>query len=144
MRRTVNERLAQIGVAARRSRGAAAATAGCLVALVVALGAGAIVVGAGVGADAFDPWAAGGGAALRTAIGAFAVGLICGPAALVVRRRYARRRAGVVRKEGRAALEEIVEALLVVPTLALLAEHREVRELAATAALREPPPGPSA
>jgi len=141
VRRTVNERLAQIGVAARRSRGAAAATITCLIALVVALAAGAVLVVAGLRTDAFDPWAVGGGAALRIAIGAVAVGLICGPAALVIRRRYARRRAGVVRREGRAALGEIVDAQLVFPTLALLGEHREVRELAATAARREPPPG---
>ena len=139
VRRTVNDGLAQIGVAARRSRGAAVASVACLIALVVALAAGAVVAVAGAGADSFDPWAVGGGAALRIAIGAVAVALICGPAALVIRRRDARRRAGVVRREGRAALDAIVEAQLVVPTLELLGEHREVRELAATAARREPP-----
>ena len=133
LRQAVDKQLATIGVATRRSRAATALTVTGAVAALIAVATGVLVWTGG----AAPGWAAGG--ALPLGWGALA--LVVGSAALLVRRHDARRRAAAVRRDGRTALEEIVHALLVGPTVDVLAEHREVRELVAAAGRRQPPTG---
>ncbi|QTE31339.1 50S ribosome-binding GTPase [Pengzhenrongella sicca] len=137
LRRGVDARLADVGIAARRSRGALVLTLAAAVAAVGAVAAGLVAAwpllsgGAGSVTD---------GVALPLTLALVLLALVLGATALLVRRRDARRRAAIVQRDGRAGLDEIVERLLVVPTLDLLSEHREVRELAVAAGRREPPP----
>ncbi|HEY5518475.1 MAG TPA: GTPase [Cellulomonas sp.] len=140
LRRAVDERLAQVGVAARRSRGAVVLALACAAAVLGALVTGSVALGSlgASGADAAGMLAAGLQAPMPFAFALLGLGLVLGPLAILVRRRDARRRAATVRADGRAALGEIVEAQLVGPTLAVLGEHRAVRELATFAAAREP------
>lgn len=135
LRRAVDQRLAEVGVAARPSRGATVLAAACAAALVGALVTGSVALGALIGDQAR---AADVGSRLPAVLALLGLGLALGATARLVRRRAARRRAAVVRGESLSALGEIVEARLVAPTLAVLGEHREVRELAAVAAAREP------
>jgi hypothetical protein len=70
------------------------------------------------------------GAAAWPAIGLAVLALVLFAVAGAVRRATARERAAAVRSAGRAALEGVVRAELVGPSLALVGEHREVRDLA--------------
>ena len=146
LRRAVDERLAKVAVTVLPSRGAAAFAIACVVAV-----AGAVVTGARAlltlfGADAAASWLGGAGfeIPLPVALGLFVFGVLFAALALAVRRRDGLARAAAMRRDGRAALGEIVEEHLVVPTLAVLGEHREVRELAAVAAALEPTTAPTA
>ena len=139
LRDAVDHRLAQVGLVARRSR---VAIGLAIVGAIVGVGA-LVATWAVVGAPAGSELDAGGISGLPLVIALLALGVLLGVAAVLVRRRDARLRADVVRREGRAALAEIVEAHLVAPTLAVLAEHREVRELAAGAASLGPTPAGS-
>jgi len=136
LRNAVDERLAAVGVAARPARAAMVLAIGCLAAVLGALVVGffTLVPQVGSGAAATALRADGLGAGLPVVLVLLALGLVLGPTAFWLRRRDARRRAELVRHDGRSALGEIVEAHLAVPTLEVLAEHREVRELAASAA----------
>jgi len=136
LRHGVDESLAAIGVAAGRSRRAFWLGVIGAVALVGALVTGSAVVGSWVGAAFGLDQAVG----APLFVGLLGLGAVLEVAAVLVRRRDARRRADVVRREGRAALGGIVEARLVAPTLGLLAEHREVRELAVGASVFGPTP----
>ncbi|GAA2724857.1 GTPase [Cellulomonas aerilata] len=134
LRQDVDRALHAVAVAARRSRSALVAGVAAVVAGLAALVVAALVVGASV-TDA-------GG--LDRAAGRWATPLLAGVLALVavllalvaaaLRRRAGRRRAAAVLGEGRSALDDVVAARLVAPTLAVLGEHREVRTLAAAAA----------
>ncbi|RYV52361.1 GTPase [Pengzhenrongella frigida] len=137
LRQAVDARMVAVGIAARRSRGAIVLAVAAVAAVIGALATGSVALGARVGAD--SDWIS--GLVVAGALLGLAVVLVV--SAVLVRRRDARRRATVVRRDGRAALGEIVEARLVQPTLALLGEHREVRGLAAGAATFAPTAGPS-
>ena len=140
LRRAVDARLATVGVAARRSRGAGVLSAACFVAVLGTLVAGALAVWTSLGAAAGSSDAAG-GVALPLALAFGGVALVVGPLAVLVRRRDARRRAAAVRRDGHAALREIVAQHLAAPTLEVLGEHRDVRELALGATVSEPTTG---
>ena len=136
LRDAVDRRLAQVGLEVRRSRGAIGLAIAGAVALLGALVVGWTVVGAPAGSERD----LGGISGSPLAIALLVLAALLGVSAVLVRRRDARRRADVVRREGSAGLAEIVEAHLAVPTLAILAEHREVRELALVAGAFGPTP----
>ncbi|MGV8967255.1 MAG: GTPase [Cellulomonas sp.] len=136
LRDDADQQLTQVGLGVRRSRGAIGLAIAAGAALVGALVVAWTVVGAPSGSE-LD---VGGVSGLPLAIALLVLAVALGVVALLVRRRDARRRADVVRRDGRAALGKIVEEHLVMPTLAVLAEHREVRELAAGAGAFGPTP----
>jgi len=65
--------------------------------------------------------------------GAAVLALLLLAAARLARGRAARRRAAVLAEEGRRALAAVVDRCLVAPTVAVLEDHRAVREAAALA-----------
>ncbi|MGN8245846.1 GTPase [Cellulomonas soli] len=128
LRLAVADSLVGVAVAARRSGWAALTT----VAAIVVLGLGVLLAAVAVGSRF------GGGEPANgwTTVGA--VVLVAGGVALLVlaaavRRAAARRRAAGVLRAGRSALEQVALVRLAEPTQAVLAEHRRVRELAASA-----------
>ena len=138
LRRAVDERLSGVGVSVARSRGALVLAVAGVAAVLGALVAGTVGIWPLLGARASGSPGARAGV-LPLTLGLAALAMALGAMALLVRRREARRRAESVRSDGRAALSEIVEARLTGPTLVLLGEHEEVRELAAAAARCDPP-----
>jgi hypothetical protein len=139
LRLAVDGSLHGVPVDVRRSRGAltagiAAALAGLAAVAVAALLVVAAVADGGSADRATQAWASPVLGGVLAAV-ALALALVAG----ALRRRLGRRRAAAVRREGRAALGEVVASGLVTPTLAVLTEHREVRELAASAAARPSP-----
>lgn len=125
--------LADVETQARPSRAAGVVKVLAALAWLVALAAGAVVVGEILmtaldgGGVTWPGW----GAAALTAVVAAGAGAVLVPAVLAVRRWSARPRAAAVRRDGRAALGRVVDERLVAPTREVLDEHREVRELAA-------------
>ncbi|HEX5333990.1 MAG TPA: GTPase [Cellulomonas sp.] len=128
LRREVDDVLAHVTVATRRSRLATGLFASSLVVAGCALAAGSVALGLrlgrGSGTADDNPWAWLAAAALLGGAVLLAVG------AHVARRAAARRRSERVLREGRAALEGVARRLLADPTVEVFAEHRRVRELA--------------
>ncbi|WP_298460531.1 GTPase [uncultured Cellulomonas sp.] len=143
----VGSALPGVTPAARRSRAATAfAFASVVLGLAAVAVAGALGADALLGTDVADavagvPVTAGLGAGLAVLLAVLALGAWA--VARSARRRAARRRSATVRREGRAAVEDVVAHRLVEPTLALLAEHRHVRDLAGTAAADDHPIAPA-
>jgi GTP-binding protein EngB required for normal cell division len=135
LRVEIDDALARVPVAARRSR---LATTGFTLSVLAAFGAvfaGSIALGADLGS------VGGGGAeanewALPTAIALAVAALTLLVVAFVVRRALARRRADRVLREGRAGLEGVARTRLAEPAAEVVAEHRRVRELVAAATVR--------
>ena len=88
---------------------------------------GSVAVGSLVGTGEPNVWAPVGAVVLLVAA------VVAFVAAGAARRSAGRRRTARVLQDGRAALENVARARLAVPTEAVLAEHRTVRELVATA-----------
>ncbi|GIG22830.1 hypothetical protein Cch01nite_35540 [Cellulomonas chitinilytica] len=127
LRLAVTDALTQVTVAARRS-----VLAAWLVVLALLLGLGAVVVGgvalgSGMSSVRANPWAPVVAGVLVVAAVLVAV------AAASTRRAAARRRAARVLRDGRSALDGVARVRLLEPTQAVLAEHRRVRELVASA-----------
>ena len=123
--------LAGVTVAARPSRLAAWLVAvGLLLALAgvvgVSMGAGALLGG---GVDGIDEVPA----TLWVGIACAVLAVVAFVAARAARRAAGRRAAVRVVRRGREALESVARAGLAEPTTAVLAEHRQARELVATA-----------
>jgi GTP-binding protein EngB required for normal cell division len=122
--------LAQVTLVARRSAAAATLFTLAFVAGVAGLVLASVGGGLALGSD------------LRTALtllwpvalGLAVVAVVLVVLALRARRSAALRRADRVMLDGRAALEGVVEQRHAVPTAAVLADHRRVRELVARAA----------
>jgi GTPase Era involved in 16S rRNA processing len=133
LRMAVDRALHAVPLGVRRSGAALAATAAAALAGLAALGVAALLVVAAVtesgAADSTaDRWAT------PVLAGTLAVvALVLALVAVALRRRAGRRRAAALRREGRAALDDVVASRLAAPTLRVLGEHREVRELAASA-----------
>ncbi|GAA3813269.1 GTPase [Cellulomonas soli] len=128
LRLAVADSLAGVGVAARRSGWAATVT----VLAVIALGAGALLASVAVGSR-FGGGEPANGWTTAGAIALVVLGVVLLVVAGAVRRAAARRRASGVLRAGRSALEHVAVVRLVEPTQVVLAEHRRVRELAASA-----------
>ena len=134
LRRAVDGALLGVPVDARRSGPATALTALGVLSAVAAVLLGAVLVTrvlADVPALDGAPWLD--TAAVPAAVLAVLAVVLFAVAALV-RRRVGRARADAVRAAGRSVLEDVVGTHLADPSLALLAEHRQVRHLALTAA----------
>ncbi|WP_448629801.1 hypothetical protein [Cellulomonas soli] len=128
LRLAVADSLVGVAVAARRSGWAALTTVAAIVVLGVGLLLAAVAVGSRLGGgEPANGWTTAGAVALVV------VGLALLVLAGAVRRAAARRRAAGVLRAGRAALEQVALVRLAEPTQAVLAEHRRVRELAASA-----------
>ncbi|MBO3103344.1 GTPase [Cellulomonas fengjieae] len=127
MRLAVTDALTQLTLSARRSVLARALTVAAVLLGGAAVLVGAVAVGGAMGPGEANPWAPAGAVAL------FLAAVVAGLAAAAARRSAARRREARVLQEGRTALENVARARLAVPTEAVLAEHRTVRELAAAA-----------
>ena len=132
LRAAVDDALAQVTVTERRSPAGRvlSVAAGVAVVLAVLVG-GALVVGAVTDGVLDRPGDLARAGWLAGALAVLAAGLWLAGSA--VRRAAARRRAGSVDREGRSALASVVTTHLVEPTQAVLAEHREVRDLTAAA-----------
>jgi GTP-binding protein EngB required for normal cell division len=134
LRRQVDEVLAHVTVATRRSRLAAWLFGAALTLAGAALVAGSVVLGARLGAvtstPGGTPWAP------PVAVGALAGALLAAMCARVTRRNAARRRSQRVLRDGRSALEGVARRLLADPAAEVIAEHRRVRELADAAVAR--------
>jgi GTP-binding protein EngB required for normal cell division len=134
LRREVDEVLAHVTVAARRSRLGAWLFGSALTLAGAALAAGSITLGARLGAttstSSGTPWA------LPTAVGLLAAAILAAVWAQLARRSAARRRSQRVLREGRSALEGVARRLLAEPAAEVIAEHRRVRELAEAATAR--------
>ncbi|WP_456825934.1 GTPase [Cellulomonas sp. P5_E12] len=119
----VTDAVTHLAVSTRRS----ALALSLLVAAVVLAGAavlvGSIAVGSLVGGTRSNVWAPAAAVVLLVAAVAAAIWSV------VARRSAARRRSAQVLHDGRVALESVARARLAVPTEAVLAEHRTVREL---------------
>jgi GTP-binding protein EngB required for normal cell division len=128
LRREVDDVLAHVTVATRRSRVAVGLFGSALVLSGCALAAGSVALGAriggGAGASGETPWA------WPVAGTLLAAAVLVGVGAQLARRSSARRRSERVLREGRAALEGVARRLLADPTAEVFAEHRRVRELA--------------
>jgi hypothetical protein len=124
--------LAEVTLAARPSRGAAAlvVVAGVLGVLVLALGG--LAAGLRLGGDTVS-WPLLGGAA-----GCVVAALVAVWSAAGLRVRAGRRRAATVTADGRAAVEAVALSGLVEPTQQVVAEHRRARELVAAARTSAP------
>jgi hypothetical protein len=128
LRREVDDVLAHVTVATRRSRLATGLFASALALSGCALAAGSVAlglrIGGGSGTSGDGPWA-------WLAAGGLLVGaVLLAVGAHLARRSAARRRSERVLREGRAALEGVARRLLADPTVEVFAEHRRVRELA--------------
>ncbi|WNB86719.1 hypothetical protein [Cellulomonas sp. ATA003] len=126
-----------VALRVRRSRTATSLTIGSVVVGIIAIVvAGAVAARALLDVDVAD--AVAGVPVTAWLAGALTLlAVVLWATAWLVRRRAGRRRAAAVRRDGRAAVEGVVTHRLGEPTLALLGEHRHVRELAATAAAGE-------
>lgn len=137
LRDALTARLADVALAARRSRAAAAlvVVSGALAVLTLALGG--VALGLRLGTSGSVPWTYFGGTSPWTytwvAVGSLVAAALARWAARGVRRSAARRRAAAVTADGRAAIEAVAIARLVEPTQEVLAEHRQARELVAAA-----------
>ena len=127
MRLAVTDALTQLTLTARRSGLALGLTVTAVALAGAALLVGSVAVGSLVGAGESNVWAPIG--AVVMLIGSVLAFLGAGAA----RRSAGRRRTARVLQDGRAALENGARARLAVPTEAVLAEHRTVRELVAAA-----------
>ncbi|WP_242448158.1 GTPase [Cellulomonas sp. WB94] len=128
LRREVDDVLAHVTVATRRSRLATGLFASALVLSGCALAAASVAlglrIGGGSGSTDDGPWA-------WLAAGGLLVGaVLLAVGGHLARRTAARRRSERVLREGRAALEGVARRLLADPTVEVFAEHRRVRELA--------------
>jgi energy-coupling factor transporter ATP-binding protein EcfA2 len=134
LRRAVDSAALGVPVDARRSgAGVALTVLGVLCAVAAVLLGAVLVVRSLADVALIDGTAWLDAARLPAAVlGALAVVLFM--IAGAVRRRAGRSRADAVRGAGRAVLEGVVRTELAEPSLALLAEHRQVRHLARTAA----------
>ncbi|ROS27997.1 GTPase [Cellulomonas sp. PhB150] len=119
--------LSQITIAARRSVAAVVLTVAAVVLGVLALMVAALAVGTLVGDGDSYGWAP--VVAIVLALGAVA----CVLAASAARRAAGRRRGEATLRDGRAAIEGVARSLLLEPAQDVLGEHRQVRELVATA-----------
>jgi GTP-binding protein EngB required for normal cell division len=127
LRIAVADAISALSLTARRSGLAIGLFAVAVVLAAAALVLGSVAVGSAMGdgdAQTWTPVAA--AIALLAAAGAFFGGRAARSAA-------ARRRSARVLRDGRAALESVCRARLAVPTEQVLAEHRTVRELIASA-----------
>jgi GTP-binding protein EngB required for normal cell division/glutathione S-transferase len=134
LRRQVDEVLAHVTVAPRRS-GVAAWLFGTALTLAGAtLASGSIALGGWLGAATSTsdgtPWA------VPVAVGLLAAAIVAAVCARMVRRNAARRRSQRVLRDGRSALEGVALRLLADPAAEAMAEHRRVRELADDATAR--------
>ncbi len=127
LRLAVTDALTQLTLSVRRSALAVALTVGAVLLAGAAVLVGSVAVGSLVGGGGANTWAPLVAGALVVA--AVAAGIGAGAA----RRSAARRRSARVLQDGRTALENVARARLAVPTEAVLAEHRTVRELLASA-----------
>jgi len=123
----VGTALSQIRISARRSAAAVVLTVAAVVLGVLAIMTAALAVGTMVGDGDSYGWAP--VVAVVLAVGA--VGCVLGASA--ARRAAGRRRGEATLRDGRAAIEGVARSLLLEPAQQVLAEHREVRELVATA-----------
>jgi energy-coupling factor transporter ATP-binding protein EcfA2 len=144
LRLDVDRALHAVAVAARRSRSALVAGVAAVVTAVAALVVAGLVVGASASDGGALDRATQGWATLPLAGGLAVLAVLLALAATGLRRGAGRRRAAAVRDQGRAALDEVVAARLAAPTSEVPGEHREVRELAASAGARPTPAGPGA
>ncbi|UCN13520.1 50S ribosome-binding GTPase [Cellulomonas iranensis] len=124
LRLAVTDALAHVPLAVRRSRAADALLGVAAVAALGALVLAGLLVADGAGAAV--PWVPT-GVLVGAAVAAALVLLV---ASSLVRRRAAVRRGARVVADGRSALESVARVRLLAPTQDVLAEHRQVRELA--------------
>jgi GTP-binding protein EngB required for normal cell division len=127
LRLAVTDALAQLTLSARRSALALGLTVAAVLLGGAAVLVGSVAVGALVGGGERNVWAPVVAGVLVVACGVALVG------SAAARRSAARRRSARVLQEGRTALDNVARARLAVPTEAVLAEHRAVRELIAAA-----------
>ena len=127
LRDALTQGLARVTLAARPARLAAALTALSVVLALAAVTAASLGVGLRLGGGP-TPWIA-----IGVAAGAALAAAVARWAAWAARRHAARRRAAAVTQDGRGAVEAVAVARLVEPTRAVLAEHRQARELVASA-----------
>lgn len=127
LRLAVADAISELSVTARRSGLALGLGVLAIVLAGAALVLGSVAVGSAMGDGDANTWAP--VAAVVALVGAV-VALFAGRAA---RSAAARRRSEQVLRDGRAALESVSRARLAVPTEQVLAEHRKVRELLASA-----------
>jgi len=123
----VQEALAGVRIAARRSTAAVALTVAAAVLAVLGIMVVALWVGTLAGDGDSYAWAPAVGAVLL--VGAVA----CWLGAAAARRAAGRRRGEQTLRAGRSAIEDVAQRLLMDPAQEVLGEHREVRELVATA-----------
>jgi GTPase SAR1 family protein len=127
MRLAVTDALTQLAVSTRRSALSLWLMVGAVVLAGAAVLVASIAVGSLLGGTRSNVWAPVGAIVLVVAAVAAAF------ASAAARRSAARRRSARVLQDGRSALENVARARLAVPTEAVLAEHRTVRELIAAA-----------
>lgn len=127
MRLAVTDALTQLTLTARRSGLALALTVAAVALAGAALLVGSVAIGSLVGPGESNVWAP---VAAVVLLVASVLALLAAGAA---RRSAGRRRTARVLEDGRSALENVARARLAVPTEAVLAEHRAVRELVASA-----------
>ncbi len=127
LREALTAALAQVTLAARRSRGAAALLVVAAMLVVVALTCAGLATGLRLGGEPVS-WPLVGGA-----VGSVLAAALARWLASVLRTAAGRRRAATVVADGRAAIEAVALARLVEPTQGLLGEHRRARDLVASA-----------
>ena len=127
LRLAVTDALTLLTLSARRSVLAAWLVVAAVLLAGAAVLVGSLAVGSMIGAGDANVWAPVVAVVLAVAAVAAAVG------AGAARRSAARRRSARVLADGRSALESVARSRLAVPTEAVLAEHRTVRELVGAA-----------
>ena len=127
LRLAVADAISELSLTARRSTLALGLLVGAVVLAGVALVLGSVVVGSATGESGVAAWTP--VVAVLALVGAVAAFL----GSRAARSAAARRRSARVLRDGRAALENVCRARLAVPTEQVLAEHRTVRELIASA-----------
>lgn len=132
LRLEIDDALARVTVAARRSR---VAVAGFVLAVLAAVGA-VVLASAGWGLEIGPLGSGSRGGELPLAVGLAVLAVVLAVATWLLRRSLARRRAEQVLREGRAELERVARARLAEPAAEVVAEHRRVRELVALATVR--------
>ena len=127
LRLAVTDALTLLTLSARRSVLAAWLVVAAVLLAGAAVLVGSLAVGSMIGSGDANVWAPVVAVVLAVAAVAAAVG------AGAARRSAARRRSARVLADGRSALESVARSRLAVPTEAVLAEHRTVRELVGAA-----------
>ncbi|WP_034622558.1 GTPase [Cellulomonas sp. URHE0023] len=127
LRMAVADAISELSLTTRRSALALGLLVAALVLAVAAVVLGAVAVGSRAGDGGAGTWAP------VVAVVALVAAVAAFVASRAARSAAARRRSDRVLRDGRAVLESVCRARLLVPTEQVLTEHRTVRELVASA-----------